>query len=60
MRKGGLLVSPGLHQQIQDFALIVHGPPQPLALAADRDDHLVEMPSAALPLSPGAQVPREL
>jgi hypothetical protein len=57
--QSSLLVSPRLHQQIEDFALAVHGPPQPLPGAADRDDHLVEMPLAAWQWSTGAQVASE-
>jgi hypothetical protein len=56
----GLLISSRLHQKIEDFALAVHGPPQPLPVAADRDDHLVKKPLAAWPRSPGAQIASEL
>ena len=49
-----------MYQQIQDFALAVDRPPQPLVLAVDRENHLVEMPLIARLLSLGAQVPRKL
>jgi hypothetical protein len=49
-----------LHQQIEDFALAIHRPPKPLPVAADRHDHLVEMPLAARQWSLGAQVSRKL
>jgi hypothetical protein len=40
---GGLCVSAALDQDIEYGAVLVNGPPQPMLLAADADDDLVEM-----------------
>ena len=38
-------VSSRLDKEIEDFALVIDGPPKPMAPSADFDDHLVQMPS---------------
>jgi hypothetical protein len=39
------LVSPGLYEDIEDFAFTVHGTPQIHAFAVDGNEHLVQVPS---------------
>ena len=34
----------GLHEDVERVAIGIHGPPQPVLLATDRDNHLVQMP----------------
>lgn len=54
---GGSGVEPSLTQigtEIKHLAAIVDGTPQPVALAVDRHDHLVEMPVIT---GPRAQAP---
>lgn len=40
----GLRVPAGLHEDVQDLAVLVHGPPQVLPLTMDLDEDLIEMP----------------
>jgi hypothetical protein len=49
---GGPLVPARLDQQVENFALLVDGPPQIHALAADPHDHLVQVPAVTRPWSP--------
>ncbi len=42
--KRGLRVPAGLNQEIQDFALAVHGTPEIEPPPSDNDDHLVQVP----------------
>jgi len=46
---GGSLVPVLLDQDIQYFAILVHRPPQILALPTNRDKHLIKMPGVAQP-----------
>ena len=39
-------ISAGLHQDVERVAIGIHGPPQPVFPATDRNDHLLQMPSA--------------
>ena len=39
-----LLIAALLHQDVHDDAVLVDGPPQPLALAFDLELHLVQLP----------------
>ena len=59
-----LCVTSRLHDLIQDIAVLIDGAPQPVLLAADTDDDLVEMPDVmpARPLAPEAAgvIPPEL
>jgi hypothetical protein len=41
---GRLLVPPSLHQDIEYHAILIHGPPQIVALFVDGDEHLIQMP----------------
>jgi hypothetical protein len=41
---GGVRVAPPLHQNIQDNPVLIHRPPQLVALFVDGDEHLVQMP----------------
>ena len=44
---GGLRTAPALHQYVQHVAVLVHGPPEVMRLAADAEEHLVKMPFVA-------------
>ena len=48
---GSLGVASALYEHVQNIAVLVHGPPQPVAFAFDGYDHLIEMP-----LSPKLQI----
>jgi len=41
------LIAPLLHQDVEDDAVLVNCPPQPVALAADLQRHFVQMPLIA-------------
>ncbi len=41
---GRLGISAALHQNVQHKAALVDGPPEPLLLAGNGDDHFVEVP----------------
>ena len=45
--RGGLAIQTRLRQDIDDLALLVDGPPEVLALAADRHEQFIEMPGVA-------------
>ena len=40
-----MLMAPGLHQEIDDFAVLIDSPPEVLQLAVDFQEKLIEMPS---------------
>ena len=40
----GFLVAAALHQNVEDIIVLIHGAPQVIALAVDRQKDLVEMP----------------
>ncbi len=40
----GNLVSPALHQDVEDIPVLIDGPPQIRALAIDRQKHLIQVP----------------
>jgi hypothetical protein len=42
--KGGLLVPAALHKGIENVAFGIDGPPKPIFLSLDEDDHFVKMP----------------
>ena len=44
---GGVVVASALNQGIENEAVLIDGAPQPMFLAIDRDDDLVEMPLVA-------------
>lgn len=46
---GGSAVSTALEQDIQDKAVLIHGPPEPMLLPRNGDHHLIEMPPIAQP-----------
>jgi hypothetical protein len=41
---GGFLVASALHKNVQDIAVLVHGSPQIMSLATDREEDLVQVP----------------
>jgi hypothetical protein len=57
----GILISTLLHQDVQHDAVLINRPPQPVALAADFERHLVQMPlvtSACTPTTESRGVAR--
>src|SRR5262249_20538682 len=44
---GRLFVAPTLHQDVEDVIVLIHGPPQIMACAINRQKHLVQMPFVA-------------
>ena len=42
---GRTLIAPGLHQDIDDVAVLIDSPPEVLQLAIDFQEKLIEMPS---------------
>jgi hypothetical protein len=44
---GGILVPPTLDKDIEDMAVLIHGPPEAVSLATDREEYLVEVPLVA-------------
>src|SRR5258708_27189878 len=54
-----VLVASRLNQAIQNFALVINGAPQIHPLAADRDEHLIHMPSRGWPRPAGSQIPSD-
>jgi hypothetical protein len=51
----GLLVATALHQDIEDVVILIHGTPQIMTLAVDRQKHLIEMPFVP---GPGPSAPQ--
>ncbi len=56
---GGFRISLPLNEEVQNFAFIVHGAPEPIALPLDDDHHLIKVPVIAGPGSGAAQVSRD-
>ncbi len=46
----------GLDQEVEHLAFVVDRPPQPVLLATDLDDHLVEMPVCTRPWTAAAKI----
>ena len=44
---GRLGIAAALHQHLQDETVLIHSAPEPVLLATDRNDGLVEMPLVA-------------
>jgi len=44
---GGLGITAALHQNIENEAILIDGPPQPVLLAAYGDDDVIEIPFVA-------------
>ncbi len=40
-------IAPALDQDIKSISVVIHGPPQPMLFAADRNHHLVQVPFVA-------------
>ena len=55
---GRRLIAPLLDEDVQHNAVLIDGPPQPVALAVDLEQHLVQMPLVAGLRSASAQVGR--
>ena len=51
--------APFLHEYIQDLPILIHSPPQVVALASDADEQLVQMPGVAWPTPAVAELPGE-
>ena len=59
-RRGGVAISAGLEQDVDDIAVLVDGPPEVLTLATNRHEEFVEMPRVAdrpgpMPEPPGVR-----
>ena len=52
---GRLRIPPALDQRVKDEAILVHSPPEILALAADGQDDLIQVPFVAPVRRPSAQ-----
>jgi hypothetical protein len=52
----GFLVSPALHENIEDMAVLIHGPPEVVPLATDREEDLVQVPFIARPGTPPSEL----
>jgi hypothetical protein len=52
----GLLVPSALHENIQYMAVLIHGAPQVVAFAMDRQKDLIEVPRIARPGTPPAEL----
>ena len=50
-------IPPGLDEDVDHVAVLVHGSPQVLLLAPKPDEHLVQMPGVTLAAAPGPQAP---
>jgi class 3 adenylate cyclase len=57
--RGRPCVAAPLHQQVENFSLVVDRSPEPESSAADQDSHLVEMPLRRRPMTPAAKFPGE-
>ena len=54
---GGPCITPFLHENIEDLAVLIHGSPEIIPLPSDVDEQLVEVPGIA---GPSAAVPKPL
>ena len=54
---GGLLIASALHQDIKHVVVLIHGSPQVIPLAVDRDKDLVQVPFVT---GPGPTAPQPL
>src|SRR6516162_2989239 len=52
-----MLIAPGLHQDIDDVAVLIDSPPEVLQLAVDFQEKLIEMPSITEVTLPPLQFP---
>jgi len=55
---GGLFIAPALHENIEDISLLIHCPPERVALALDRQKHLIQTPLIAGARAPTMQLLR--
>src|SRR5262245_59429106 len=46
---GGCLVSPGLHENIEDVPVLIHRPPEIVTFTADREKDLIQVPLVSWP-----------
>ena len=56
----GPTIRPRLHEDVDHVAVFIHGSPQVVQPPADLDEHFVQMPGVAHPVSPASQAPRIL
>ena len=54
---GGTPITPGLHEDVDHVAVLVHGPPQILLLPLDIEEQFGQVPDVAQPASPAPQPP---
>src|SRR5262245_47069494 len=57
---GRMLIPPMLDQEIQAMTVLIHGPPQIVARATDREEDLIQMPFVARPGSSAMELSRIL
>ena len=50
----------GLHEDVEDVTVLIHGAPQVLLATLDRDEHFVEMPGVSEPATSAPQSARIL
>jgi hypothetical protein len=51
-----VFIPPTLDQDIQDMTVLIHGPPQIVPLAIDREEHLVQVPCVTRSWAPATQL----
>ena len=56
----GVPIPSRLHEDVEDITGLIHGAPQVLLATLDRDEHLVEMPGVAEPVTSAPQSARIL
>jgi hypothetical protein len=54
----GLLIPLALHQDFEDVPLLIHRPPEVIPLAANGQEHLIEVPLVAWPRAPAPELIR--
>jgi hypothetical protein len=52
----GFLVPAALYEDIEDVAVLIHGPPEIMAFLVDREEHLIQMPRVTRPRTPALQL----
>ena len=52
----GFLVPPALHQNIEDMSVLIHRPPEIMALALNGEKDLIQVPLVARPGTPAPEL----
>jgi hypothetical protein len=53
---GGTLVPPALHQDIEHSPILIHSPPEIMALPIDREEDFIQMPLVAWPRASASEL----